>query len=107
MGKKERIDLINVRKMGFEEKKEGEKSGIEESGDERENNNVNMKRVESESSLYETEDETEDAEGNKIQLGPQCTLKEQFEKDKVQILYFYFFFNNFFMIFIEFIYIFF
>lgn len=68
-------------KMGFEEKKEGEKSGHEESGDEKENHG-NMKRVESEPSLCETEDEGEDAEGNKIQVGPQCTLKEQFEKDK-------------------------
>ncbi|XP_076902370.1 rho GDP-dissociation inhibitor 1-like [Bidens hawaiensis] len=67
--------------MGFEENKEGEKSGIEESGEEKENHG-SMKRVESESSLYETEDDGEDAEGNKIELGPQCTLKEQFEKDK-------------------------
>lgn len=72
-------------KMGFEEKKEGEKSGHEESGDEKENHG-NMKRVESEPSLCETEDEGEDAEGNKIQVGPQCTLKEQFEKDKVRVL---------------------
>lgn len=69
--------------MGFEENKEGEKSGFEDSGDEKENHG-NMKRVESESSLYETEDDGEDAEGNKIELGPQCTLKEQFEKDKVK-----------------------
>ncbi|KAI3702616.1 hypothetical protein L6452_28363 [Arctium lappa] len=62
-------------------KEEGEKDEHEESGDERENDG-NLKRVESESSLCETEDEGEDAEGNKIQLGPQCTLKEQFEKDK-------------------------
>lgn len=36
-----------------------------------------------ESSIYaaEEEEEEEDVEG-KIQLGPQCTLKEQFEKDK-------------------------
>ncbi|MFS7921879.1 putative Rho protein GDP-dissociation inhibitor [Helianthus anomalus] len=65
--------------MGGEDKNEGEKSGFEESGDERENQG-SMKRVESESSLYD--DDGEDAEGNKIELGPQCTLKEQFEKDK-------------------------
>nr|XP_043628638.1 rho GDP-dissociation inhibitor 1-like isoform X2 [Erigeron canadensis] len=67
--------------MGFEEKKEGEKSGHDESGNEKQNDG-NLKRVESKSSLYETEDDGEDAEGNNIQLGPQCTLKEHFEKDK-------------------------
>lgn len=38
----------------------------------------------SESSVYATdqEEDDEDVEG-KLQLGPQCTLKEQFEKDKV------------------------
>ncbi|KAK9267962.1 hypothetical protein L1049_010399 [Liquidambar formosana] len=35
----------------------------------------------SETSLYATEEEEEDEEG-KIELGPQCTLKEQLEKDK-------------------------
>nr|GFA13084.1 Rho GDP-dissociation inhibitor 1-like [Tanacetum cinerariifolium] len=54
--------------MGFEDK--------EKSSDEKDKIG-NMKRNES-----ETEDEGEDAEGNKIELGPQCTLKEQFEKDK-------------------------
>ncbi|KAI3497249.1 hypothetical protein L1887_39733 [Cichorium endivia] len=67
--------------MGLEEKKEGEKSGHENSGDEKEIHG-DMKRVESASSLCETEDEGEDAEGNKIQIGPQCTLKELSEKDK-------------------------
>uniref|UniRef100_A0A5B7AE83 Putative rho GDP-dissociation inhibitor 1-like n=1 Tax=Davidia involucrata TaxID=16924 RepID=A0A5B7AE83_DAVIN len=66
--------------MGFDENKEaGEKSGVQESGDGREEN---MKRSMSETSLYATEEEEEDEEGNKIQLGPQCTLKEQLEKDK-------------------------
>ncbi|VFQ58976.1 unnamed protein product [Cuscuta campestris] len=36
----------------------------------------------SESSMYTTEDEDDDEADNKIQLGPQVTLKEQFEKDK-------------------------
>ncbi|KAL0012163.1 hypothetical protein SO802_007271 [Lithocarpus litseifolius] len=40
-----------------------------------------MFRQMSESSIYGTEDE-EDDEGRKIELGPQYTLKEQFEKDK-------------------------
>ncbi|XP_059439603.1 rho GDP-dissociation inhibitor 1-like isoform X2 [Corylus avellana] len=36
----------------------------------------------SESSIYATDQEEEDDEGRKIELGPQYTLKEQFEKDK-------------------------
>ncbi|VFQ88638.1 unnamed protein product [Cuscuta campestris] len=36
----------------------------------------------SQSSMYTTEDEEEDDPANKIQLGPQVTLKEQYEKDK-------------------------
>lgn len=58
--------------MGFEDKEKS--GGYEESGDEKDKNG-NVKRNES-------EDEGEDAEGNKIELGPQRTLKEQFEKDK-------------------------
>ncbi|KAK3016119.1 hypothetical protein RJ639_006153 [Escallonia herrerae] len=69
--------------MGFDENKEGgggeNSGGYHESGDEREGN---IKRNMSETSLYATEDEEEDAEGNRIQLGPQCTIKEQLEKDK-------------------------
>ncbi|PWA62624.1 Immunoglobulin E-set [Artemisia annua] len=65
--------------MGFEDKEKS--GGYEESGDEKDKNE-NVKRNESEASLCETEDEGEDAEGNKIELGPQYTLKEQFEKDK-------------------------
>ncbi|XWS19322.1 hypothetical protein CRYUN_Cryun31cG0005300 [Craigia yunnanensis] len=38
-------------------------------------------RKASESSLCPTEDEDDDHE-RKIELGPQCTLKEQFERDK-------------------------
>jgi Rho GDP-dissociation inhibitor len=36
----------------------------------------------SESSIYATEEDEDDAE-RKLELGPQYTLKEQFEKDKV------------------------
>lgn len=36
----------------------------------------------SESSIYETEDDGDDADSHKIELGPQYTLKEQVEKDK-------------------------
>lgn len=41
-----------------------------------------MSRQMSENSISVTEDE-EDDEDRKIELGPQYTLKEQFEKDKV------------------------
>ncbi|KAL4555406.1 hypothetical protein LXL04_038024 [Taraxacum kok-saghyz] len=57
--------------MGLEENKE-KKTEIEDNGDEKG----------SESSIYETEDEGEDSQTPKIDLGPQFTLKEQFEKDK-------------------------
>lgn len=41
-------------------------------------------RSASESSIYATEDEEdEDGGPKKINLGPQCTLKEHIEKDKV------------------------
>ncbi|KAI4295162.1 hypothetical protein MLD38_040597 [Melastoma candidum] len=40
----------------------------------------NIQRTISDSSVYATEEE--DEEGKKIDLGPQYTLKEQFEKDK-------------------------
>ncbi|XP_027171726.1 rho GDP-dissociation inhibitor 1-like [Coffea eugenioides] len=70
--------------MGLEKDKQndrGEESDIQESGDERDGN---MKRNTSETSLYTTEDEDSDGQehNNKIQLGPQCTLKEHIEKDK-------------------------
>lgn len=60
---------------------------------EHEHGEKNVSRQMSESSLYTTEDEEEDENSNKIELGPQCTLKEQFEKDKVLLfpLKFHFF----------------
>lgn len=64
--------VSSSKNMGFEENNGEEKKSIKKSG--------------SESSIYETEDEgEEDVEDNKIELGPQCTLKEQLEKDKVYI----------------------
>ncbi|KAK4795169.1 hypothetical protein SAY86_013163 [Trapa natans] len=44
----------------------------------------NHPRTASESSIHATEDEEQDdgVGGKKINLGPQCTLKEQIEKDK-------------------------
>lgn len=48
------------------------------------NNDNRVSRQMSESSIYTTDQEEDDDEtNNKIELGPQCTLKEQFEKDKV------------------------
>ncbi|KAL6999954.1 Rab GDP dissociation inhibitor alpha [Sarracenia purpurea var. burkii] len=73
--------VSNSKKMGLDENNKdggGETSGVEESGDESEEC---VKRSMSESS-YATEEEDEDEERNKIQLGPQYTLKEQLEKDK-------------------------
>lgn len=59
---------------GFDE--ENKEGGYQESGDEREED---IKGSGSETSLYATDQEEEDAT---IQLGPQYTLKEQLEKDK-------------------------
>lgn len=55
--------------MGFEENKEQGKESIKRSG--------------SESSFCESENEGDEVEDTKIELGPQCTLKDQLEKDKV------------------------
>lgn len=82
--------VSSSKNMGFDKNKEGgENSGVnetkttethQEGGD----NEIGggFGRTISEASLYTTEEEEED-EGSKIQLGPQCTLKEQLEKDKV------------------------
>lgn len=80
-------------KMGFEDKsKETGVSGeaIPKTPNEE---NVNepsggLSRHMSENSICATEDE-EDDEERKIELGPQYTLKEQFEKDKVCFVLFF------------------
>lgn len=61
---------------GFDE--ENKEGGYHESGDEREED---IKGSGSETSFYATDQEEED--DATIQLGPQYTLKEQLEKDKV------------------------
>jgi len=83
--------VSNGKSMGFDEKgKEGaadvpetqhagKTAHGEESGDER---GTSLSRHMSEGSIAVTEDEEEDVE-RRIDLGPQCTLKEQLEKDKV------------------------
>lgn len=77
--------------MGFDEKGDGaenaevsEKKTVAETGLAEENvdGTEGMIRTMSETSIYATEDE-EDDEGKKIELGPQYTLKEHIEKDKV------------------------
>ncbi|KAK7363821.1 hypothetical protein VNO77_05979 [Canavalia gladiata] len=82
--------VSNCKSMGFDEKdNEGadvsEKQNVgktvnvgHESGDEQ---GTSLSRHMSEGSIAVTEDEEEDVE-RKIVLGPQCTLKEQLEKDK-------------------------
>ncbi|CAI9090120.1 OLC1v1024814C1 [Oldenlandia corymbosa var. corymbosa] len=70
----------NVSSSLHDDDHEGEKSGVEESGDEGEDS---MHRAMSEASFYTTQDEDEDDEHHhKIQVGPKLTLKEQYEKDK-------------------------
>ncbi|XP_011086231.1 rho GDP-dissociation inhibitor 1 [Sesamum indicum] len=67
--------------MGFDENKaEGSETnkGNESGGD----NEGSISRKMSEASLYTTEDEDDEDTETKIQLGPQCTLKELSEKDK-------------------------
>ncbi|KAJ1422785.1 Rho protein GDP-dissociation inhibitor [Sesbania bispinosa] len=66
--------------MGFDENKETGQTSTESAG-EQEAHNEPFSRQASESSIYATEEE-EDEDGTKIELGPQCTLKEQLEKDK-------------------------
>ncbi|PIA36817.1 hypothetical protein AQUCO_03200055v1 [Aquilegia coerulea] len=81
--------------MGFDEKKNGEDKNMISGeptasstatnpmhvGDEEEEEKLS--RQISEASLFGTEEEEEDDdEERKIELGPQCTLKEQLEKDK-------------------------
>lgn len=52
---------------------------------EEENQTAAITRKLSEASLTATEDEEEDGEERELELGPQRTLKEEFEKDKVMI----------------------
>lgn len=67
--------------MGFDdEKKAGEEN--EEHHHRRSESEPPLSRHASESSIYATEDD-DDEVASRIQLGPQCTLKEHLEKDKV------------------------
>ncbi|OWM83341.1 hypothetical protein CDL15_Pgr012822 [Punica granatum] len=74
--------------MGHDDNKGAEKTEQQPAGtktptnaEEEEEHKIH--RSPSESSIYATEEEDdEDGGGKKIDLGPQCTLKEHFEKDK-------------------------
>lgn len=75
--------------MGFDDDKEGggNKSPLHGSGSNHDpevepETGGRVSRQMSEGSLYATEDEEEEDIESKIQLGPQCTLKELSEKDK-------------------------
>lgn len=76
--------------MGLDNNEDGNASpetkkigGVEE---EEGHESVGLSRKMSETSICAAEDD-EDEEGRKIELGPQCTLKEQLEKDKVPFLF--------------------
>lgn len=80
--------------MGFDEKKGEDKkeaTAVSETNkvadsDAETDNEGGGGRPMSESSFYTTEEEEDEDTANKIQLGPQVTLKEQFEKDKVFVV---------------------
>lgn len=73
----------NSKNMGFDENHEDGDSILDKHGSENEAEK-GISRQMSETSLCATEDETDD-EGSKIELGPQRTLKEELEKDKVTL----------------------
>ncbi|ESW14513.1 hypothetical protein PHAVU_008G287600 [Phaseolus vulgaris] len=67
--------------MGFDENKEaGEKSEATDHENHK-SEDEHVSRQTSEASIYATEEDEEEL-ASKIQLGPQCTLKEHLEKDK-------------------------
>lgn len=81
--------------MGFEEKKGDGKSVSEITEKNHPDSQIQAEiggrvtRKMSDGSPYTTEDEDDDDDNeSKIQLGPQCTLKELSEKDKVLSFYF-------------------
>lgn len=68
------------------DKEEEKSSCVVEGSDNEGAGGGNDSRYMSESSVAATEEEDDD-EDRKIELGPQCTLKEQLEKDKVFVLF--------------------
>ncbi|CAA2988465.1 rho GDP-dissociation inhibitor 1-like [Olea europaea subsp. europaea] len=83
---------LAVGAMEFDENKEGKEgnpvSETNKTGEDHADSEIEpdttgrVSRQMSEGSLYTTEDEDEEDPESKIQLGPQCTLKELSEKDK-------------------------
>ncbi|KAI4308439.1 hypothetical protein L6164_031516 [Bauhinia variegata] len=69
------------KKMAGGDNETGEKSGVEEKKEHDKSQGETLNRKANETSVYAIEEE-EDEEGTKIQLGPQCTIKEHLEKDK-------------------------
>lgn len=76
--------------MGFDEEKAAEvsekglKTPPNEKAEDDDNETAgNIHRGPSESSIAATEDDEDEDLARKIDLGPQVTLKQQFEKDKV------------------------
>ncbi|GAV65211.1 Rho_GDI domain-containing protein [Cephalotus follicularis] len=77
----------DTKDMGFDEKVNEEDNSASKTpktppNEENVEEHGGMSRHMSESSICATEDEDEHEEERKIELGPQVTLKEQFEKDK-------------------------
>lgn len=70
--------------MGGGQKSDKEKVEEEETDNEA---GEGITRQMSETSVSAAEDDDDEENSNKIQLGPQCTLKEQIEKDKVCVFY--------------------
>ena len=55
-------------------------------GEKSDKDRVEEEDTDNEASVSAAEDDDDEENSNKIQLGPQCTLKEQIEKDKVSVL---------------------
>lgn len=78
--------VSSSKNMGFDDNKEGGEKSVNEkvqANRDADDGGEQIGRQMSETSLYATDQEDEDDERSKLQLGPQCTLKEQLEKDKV------------------------
>ncbi|KAL5700145.1 Rab GDP dissociation inhibitor alpha [Ranunculus cassubicifolius] len=70
--------------MGFDDKNiSSEEENLKNNSNEvDEQDDEKLSRQMSEASVYADDHEDEDDDDRKIELGPQCTLKEQLEKDK-------------------------
>lgn len=85
--------VSGARDMGFDDNNNNNKDGDDENSSSRTRTRTDddaLARQMSESSLCATEEEEDD--DSKLQLGPQYTIKEHLEKDKVSFLCSYPFF---------------